>query len=115
MTTKGRRRRPFFLARRRRRSWYPKAMTWLQTKTYWRKLSKLERFHCFRVSRHEDSKKPLWVSLCGDYELTRLGGQHCRRPEPVLRCGLCDAREISLFKKNESLPTTEPVLLTTAI
>jgi hypothetical protein len=59
----------------------------LVDKLYWREV-RPGRWHCF--ARSKDRK---YVSLCGEHERERSGGQRCSRPRPVLRCGLCDGRE----------------------
>jgi len=61
----------------------------LKDKLYWREGAPGSgHYHCFTRS-----KKGVYVSLCGRFELKRSGGQGCGRPAVLKRCGLCDGRE----------------------
>lgn len=85
----------------------------LADKLYWRPVAGLlrESFHCFkRLEGSGGGRRVRCVSLCGRHEIQRSGGQACRRPEVVLRCGICDGKEMDRRGWDESGPTLEPRL-----
>lgn len=72
----------------------------LTDKLYWRP-SLNGRFHCFKKMKGGG-----FVSLCGRLERKRSGGQQCRRPIPLRRCGACDGHEMKRRGWDESGPTS---------
>lgn len=58
-----------------------------QDKLYWRRAGK---YHCFKKVSNPHG----YQSLCGQEEIKKSGGQGIRRPPSVLRCGLCDGKEM---------------------
>lgn len=76
----------------------------LEDKIYWREVGKFN-FCAFVKSRGSG-----YVSLCGRLRRDRSGGQASRRPEPILRCAICDGREMARRGWDESGPTLEPRL-----
>ena len=73
----------------------------LVDKLYWRYHVSL--YHCFKKVRGGG-----FEALCArapKIAKGQLGGQDCRRPEPRLRCGICDGREMERRDWEESGPT----------
>lgn len=75
----------------------------LRDKLYWRYFYAL--YHCLKKTEAEAGHE--FRSLCGNVLLPagKLGGQDCRRPEPRLRCGVCDGKEMDRRGWKESGPT----------
>lgn len=68
--------------------------TWLKDKLYWRSE---HGWHCYRrVSTGR------YQALCGRFEIKRIGNQKLNRPKVLMRCGLCDSREITRRGLEES-------------
>lgn len=86
----------------------------LSDKLYWRQVGVLSdargRYHCFKRAASGPNHRARCVSLCGRHAIERSGGQACRRPEVILRCGECDGREMERRGWEESGPTLEPRL-----
>lgn len=62
-------------------------------KLYWRPRVSMGRvmnfpWHCYKKSGK------WWEALCGQAVIYRTGGQDCRRPDPLMRCGRCDGLEM---------------------
>lgn len=77
-------------------------MSNLAIKHYWRESHPGHR-HCFVKNRDQGG----YVSLCGRERIAKSGGQSCRRPPPMLRCGVCDIEEMRVFGWEASGPTHE--------
>ena len=79
----------------------------LRDKLYWRYFGAL--YHCLKKTATEDGRHE-FRSLCGHYSKATgtLGGQDCRRPDPRLRCGVCDGKEMKRRGWEESGPTLYP-------
>lgn len=65
----------------------PKGLT---DKLYWRE-TRPGFWHCFKAT---GLRTPRYEALCGREELYWVGGQDCRRPNPLKRCGVCDGLEM---------------------
>jgi hypothetical protein len=74
-------------------------------KLFWRQVGL--KWHCFKRLSRQKGEKPCWGSLCCRHELSRSGGQECRRPPAHLRCGLCDGAEMERRGWDESGPESE--------
>ena len=60
--------------------------------------------HCFK---HEAEARPRsWISLCQRRRIFRSGGQKVARPDAMMRCSLCDIREMARRGWDESGPAT---------
>lgn len=57
-------------------------------KLYWRRYISAV-WHCYKKCEGGG-----YVSLCGDLEIERSGGQACRRPAQVHRCLRCESAEM---------------------
>lgn len=87
-------------------------------KLYWRcKLGGV--YHCLKrtSSVSPGNRKHEFRSLCDKFAVPkgRLGGQGCRRPVPILRCGICDGKEMKRRGWKESGPTLHPKPRTSSI
>lgn len=51
-------------------------------------------------------RQPQFHSGCGRVVLSLVGGQAVMRPPALLRCGGCDAYEMSIAGADESLPAS---------
>lgn len=71
----------------------------LSDKLYWRLAG--GKSHCFKKAKGGG-----FVSLCGNWERWRSGGQACRRPLPWKRCGACDGLEMARRGWAESGPAS---------
>jgi len=72
-------------------------------KLYWRQVRSADVWHCFKKACGGG-----YVSLCDRAEIPKSGGQECRRPRPVLRCGICDGKEMDRRGWDSSGPTLYP-------
>lgn len=71
----------------------------LKLKTKWRWVG--QKSHCFvRADK-------FYVSFCGKHDLDRAYGGSCRRPPPMLRCGVCDGAEMDAYGWEESGPDSK--------
>jgi hypothetical protein len=71
----------------------------LTDKLYWRRAR--GRLHCFKKARGQ------YAALCDPaITIARTDGQAIRRPVAVMRCAVCDAREMSRRGWDESGPET---------
>jgi hypothetical protein len=65
----------------------------LADKLYWRQTARGARWHCFK---RLGGARSAWVPLCGaSLTLSRSGGQASCRPPSLLRCPICDGREMA--------------------
>jgi hypothetical protein len=74
-------------------------------KLYWR-FGDDDKIHCFKRTRYDGEKKAVFVSLCNRQEIRGPGNQDIRRPDPLLRCGICDGKEMDRRGVTESMPAT---------
>lgn len=75
-------------------------------KLYWRKVA--GDYHCFkRKAGSPGGKAAHCISLCGRREITRSGGQGCRRPPAIMRCARCDGLEMARRGWEESGPVSK--------
>ena len=80
-------------------------MTAFAYKIYWRPIGQV--WHAFWKYNGPAGRR--WYSLCTDshgprWNLSRSGGQSVARPPPLLRCPLCDGREMDIRHFDQSLP-----------
>lgn len=80
----------------------------LTDKLYWR--WEPGAYHCYRKVRIGSGRFSFeYQSLCGRGRTINPGmikGQGCRRPEPGLRCGICDGKEMERRGWAESGPAS---------
>lgn len=68
----------------------------LRDKLYWRPVA--GRWHCFKKADEG------FMALCGAAALDQSGGQSIARPPAVMRCGICDGKEMDRRGWEESGP-----------
>ena len=85
----------------------------LADKIYWRQVGGGWSWHAFKRLAEQfkfQGKTIRYGSLCGSVHIERSGGQDCRRPYALMRCGRCDNLEMQRRGWEESWPESPSFL-----